>query len=113
MPHLEKLRDAGYRIRIVSQYSWQKEGIALPQIYTSMFAKSERLETYETAWRETFVGEHVSETPRYDLLGYDLMKTLLAWLNGEQEHKGLQSDIQWKQIDNGGYQNACVRVMEY
>lgn len=113
MPHLEKLREAGYRIRIVSQYSWQKEGITLPQIYTSMFTKSEQLEAYETAWRETFVGEHVSETPRYDLLGYDLMRTLLAWLNGEQTYKGLQSDIQWKQAENGGYQNACVSVMVY
>lgn len=110
MPHLEKLRDAGYRIRIVSQYSWQKEGIALPQVYTSMFGKTDQLESYESAWRETFVGEHVSETPRYDLLGYDLMRALLGWLNGGQESKGLQSDIQWKQVENGGYQNACVRV---
>lgn len=114
MPHLEKLRDAGYRIRIVSQYSWQKEGIALPQVYTSMFNPSDRLEAYDAAWRETFVSEqHVSETPRYDLLGYDLMRALLAWLNGEQQTKGLQSDIQWKQTDNGGYQNACVRVVAY
>ena len=111
LPHLEKLREAGYRIRIVSQYSWQKEGIALPQVYTSMFNPSDRLEAYDAAWRETFVNEHVSETPRYDLLGYDLMRALLGWLNTEQESKGLQSDIRWKQVENGGYQNSCVRVV--
>ena len=76
-----------------------------------MFNPSDRLEAYDAAWRETFVNEHVSETPRYDLLGYDLMRALLGWLNTEQESKGLQSDIRWKQVENGGYQNSCVRVV--
>ena len=113
LPHLEKLQDSGYRIRIVSQYSWQKEGLALPQVYTSMFTKQEGREAYDTQWKATFINEHVSELPRYDLLGYDLTRALIEWLSGQKESQGLQSDIQWKQIENGGYQNACVRVIAY
>ena len=113
MPHLEKLYEAGYRIRIVSQYSWQKEGIALPQVYTSMFTKTEGREAYDAQWKATFVNEHVSELPRYDLLGYDLTRALIEWLRGQKESQGLQSDIQWRQVENGGYQNACVKVMAY
>lgn len=110
IPHLEKLYESGYRIRIVSQYSWQKEGIALPQVYTSMFTKTEGREAYDAMWAETFVNRHVSETPRYDLLGYDLMRALVNRLQGAQESTGLQSDIQWIQVENGGYQNAKVVV---
>lgn len=113
MPHLEKLYEAGYRIRIVSQYSWQKEGIALPQVYTSMFTKTEGRENYDAQWKSTFINSHVSELPRYDLLGYDLTRALIGWLQGEKESHGLQSDIQWKQVENGGYQNSCVKVIAY
>ena len=113
LPHLEKLQDSGYRIRIVSQYSWQKEGLALPQVYTSMFTKTGGHEAYDAQWKATFINEHVSELPRYDLLGYDLTRALIEWLHCKKESQGLQSDIQWKQIDNGGYQNACVKVIAY
>ena len=112
IPHLTKLKEAGYRIRIVSQYSWQKENIALPQVYTSMFtAESDRTE-FDSLWAESFKNGHVSEAPRYDLLGYDLMKALIARLRGEDEVKGLQSEIRWKKVDKGGYQNECVKVVE-
>ena len=56
------------------------------------------------------MNRHVSDLPRYDLLGYDMMKAMLAWLQGEHETIGLQSAIQWTQVNNGGYQNACVKV---
>lgn len=112
LPHLQKLQDQGYRIRLLSQYSWQKEGITLPQVYTSMFTAETDREAYDALWQKFFVGEHVSEAPRYDLLGYDLMRALVAWINGEKEAKGLQSDVRWHQIENGGWQNECVRVIE-
>ena len=112
LPHLEKLQREGYRIRIVSQYSWQKEKIFLPQVYTSMFKTEGNRETYDALWAESFRGGHVSEAPRYDLLGYDLMQALVAWLNGEQAHKGLQSDILWTQFNKGGYQNAQVLIIK-
>lgn len=111
IPHLEKLQKAGYRIRIVSQYAWLKEEISLPQVYTSVFTSDANREAYDTNWTLYFANTHVSETPRYDLLGYDLMQALVSWLNGTQETHGLQSIIRWQQIENGGYQNACVEVM--
>lgn len=111
LPHLVKLQDAGYKLRIISQYSWQKEDIQLPQIYTSMFTAEGNNETYETLWNTYFSAEHVSVAPRFDLLGYDLMHALISWLQGEKELSGLQSDIRWTQIGDGGWQNAQVQVV--
>lgn len=112
LPHIVKLQEAGYRIRIISQYSWQKEKIALPQVYTSMFTIEDEHVIYDAMWAELFKNEHVSESPRYDLLGYDLMKALTGWLNGEKELSGLQSAIRWQQVGNGGFQNERVKVIE-
>ena len=113
LPQVAKLQEAGYNVRIVSQFSWQKENITLPQVYTSVFTLTEGREAYDAVWAETYVGEHVSESPRYDLLGYDLMRALIGRLNGENEYIGLQSAIRWTQINQGGYQNACVKVVTY
>ena len=116
LPHLAKLQEAGYRIRIISQYSWQKEHINLPQVYTSMFKSNADHAAYDTLWEQTYAGGHVSETPRYDLLGYDLMKALVERVSGLELSglvEGLQSDIRWTQVNEGGYQNACVRVIAY
>ncbi len=113
LPHLVTLRKAGYTIRLVSQYAWQKEHIELPQLYTSMFTQNEGREAYDALWQESYKNEHVSLSPRYDLLGYDLMQALIGWLEGEPAHKGLQSAIEWKQMQQGGYQNACVGVIAY
>ena len=112
LPHLAKLQEAGFRIRIISQYSWQKEHIALPQVFTSMFAIEGEHEVYDAVWAEVFKNEHVSESPRYDILGYDLMKALVGWLHGEKEFSGMQSHIRWSQVGNGGFQNEGVRVIE-
>ena len=112
IPHLQQLREVGYRIRIVSQYSWQKEKIELPQVFTSMFTVEGEHEVYDATWSESYKTRHVSDLPRYDLLGYDLTKAMLAWLEGEKETVGLQSAIRWMQINNGGFQNACVQVVE-
>lgn len=111
LPHIAKLQETGYRIRIISQYSWQKEKITLPQAYTSMFTIEDEHAIYDAMWAEVFKNEHVSESPRYDLLGYDLMKATIAWLNGEKELSGLQSAIRWQQVEKGGYQNECVKVI--
>jgi hypothetical protein len=110
LPQIAKIRAAGFKVRIVSQYSWQKENIALPQVYTSMFTTTEEQAAYDAQWAETYVNAHVSDAPRYDLLGYDLMRALIGWLNGEREYRGIQSVIAWEKIHEGGYQNAIVRV---
>lgn len=112
MPHLEKLQEAGYRIRIVSQYSWQKEKPVLPQVYTSMFTIEGEHAVYDAMWSESYKNEHVCELPRYDLLGYDLMKALVLRLQGENEMNGIQSMIRWRQVGEGGWQNEGVRVVE-
>lgn len=112
IPHLLKLQQAGFRIRIVSQYSWQKENILLPQVYTSVFTGDRDREAYEQLWATYFGSEHVSEAPRYDLLGYDLMRCLVAWINGEKAYNGLQSSIYWNQAnETSGWQNANVRIV--
>ena len=113
LPQIAKLQAAGYKVRIVSQYSWQKEDISLPQVYTSVFTSDRGHEIYDAMWPEFFKNDHVSESPRYDLLGYDLMRALVAWLNGETETEGLQSIVRWTQVENGGYQNTCVKVVAY
>lgn len=112
LPHIASLRNVGHNVRIVSQYAWQKEGIELPQVYTSIFTSQADRNAYDTLWQKSYVGEHVSENPRYDLLGYDLMRAMIDWLDGKIETTGLQSDIRWIQMNNGGWQNAHVRVIE-
>jgi len=112
MPHLVKLQAKGYALRIVSQYSWIKEDITLPQIYTSMFTSEADRTAYDTLWRMYYTNEHVSDAPRFDLLGYDLTQALVAWLQGRKEVNGQQSLIRWKQDGEGGWQNEGVKVIE-
>ena len=113
LSHLYKLQTEGYRIRLVSRYAWQKETIDLPQVYTTVFTRSEGWEMYDAQWADYYVNDHTSEAPRYDLLGYDLMSAALTWLHGEETaHEGLQSEIRWVKVQNGGYQNAGVKVVE-
>ena len=113
LPHLQKLQEEGYSVRIVSQYSWQKEDIHLPQVYLSMFDDPMQREEYDALWNTYFNATHVSEVPRYDLLGYDLMQALIAWLHGQKEIEGLQSDIRWIQTgEKSGWQNSTVKIVE-
>ena len=113
LPHVATLRNVGFRVRLISQYSWQKEHIDLPQVFTSMFTADADREAYDAQWAQAYAGGHVSEAPRYDLLGYDLMRAIIAWLQGEKETNGLQSAIRWTQTNNAGWQNACVHVVTY
>lgn len=111
IPHLERLREAGYRVRLIGQYAWEKEAILFPQVYTSMFTSDLARDEYDIQWSRYFSPKHVSATPRYDLLGYDLMQALVTWLQGGQESYGLQSIIRWKQAGEGGWLNANVEVV--
>ena len=63
-------------------------------------------------WSMLYVTEHSGENPRYDLLGYDLMRALIERNNGIYESFGLQSVIRWQQEGQGGWQNAEVQVVE-
>lgn len=113
LPHIAALRKVGHNVRLISQYAWQKEHIDLPQVYTSVFTAETSRDAYDALWDQFYAGGHVSESPRYDLLGYDLMQALIGWLQDEQETTGIQSVIQWKQVQQGGFQNACVKVLAY
>ena len=113
IPHIEQCALRGYDIVLLSQYSWQHEDIRIPQIYTSVFTSSGNTEAYDRLWNRYFTAEHVSDAPRYDLLGYDLMNALLNRLNGKQNNTGLQSDIQWlRMTEEDGWQNTNVKVIE-
>ena len=112
LPHLTQLQEAGYRLRLFSQYSWQKENVPLPQVYTSVFTSELARDEYDLMWSMLYVTEHSGETPRYDLLGYDLMRALIERNNGIYESFGLQSVIRWQQEGQGGWQNAEVQVIE-
>ena len=112
LPHLLKLQEQGFRLRLVSQYSWQKENLPLPQVYTSVFTSDMAREEYDMLWSQLYVNEHSGDTPRYDLLGYDLMHALVEKINGQDTYFGLQSIIRWQQDGNGGWQNAEVTVIE-
>lgn len=112
LPHLEKLQQDGYRIRIIGQYSWVKEHLSIPQLYASMFTAKGDREYYDGQWSTYFNTDHSGEAPRYDLLGYDLMNALIAWIDGQKAYNGLQSDIRWQQIGEGGWQNSAVSIIE-
>ena len=112
LPHLEALMAVGYQIRLVGQYSWIKESVSLPMVYVSMFNTDADTEAYDAQWNKYFDPQHVSETPRYDLLGYDLMKSVIEFLRGKNTTEGIQSYIQWQRIgETGGWQNTGMRVV--
>ena len=110
MPRVQKA--AGNRqITLYSKYSWSKENIPLPQIYTSIFKQTiSDNALYEEDYQRYFGHEHATDTPRFDLLGYDLMKELFAYLQGTEYH-GLQSDIHFEHItDGGGLVNTHIEI---
>ena len=82
-------------------------------MFTSVFATdvpADKTE-YENLFATYFKHEHASELPRFDLLGYDLTRQLVAWLEGK-EYFGLQSDIRFERVsDFGGLVNTHVQIV--
>ncbi len=110
IPRVQKA--AGNRqVTLYSKYSWGKENIPLPQIYTSVFKQQIINDAvYEEDFQRYFGHEHTTDTPRFDLLGYDLMKELVAYLQGTEYH-GLQSDIRFEHISaEGGLVNTNIEI---
>lgn len=111
MPHVLNCK-GNHHLTLISQYSWQNEKILLPQIFTTEFATELPTDTrhYEEEFARWFNTERSSTYPRYDLLGYDLMRQLIAHLQG-QEYFGLQSDIRMQKVgESGGWKNTNVVV---
>lgn len=112
LPHIVA-GTAGRRVALFSRYSWQKESIQIPQIYTSVFATEGEVDLthYDAIFSRYFKHDHASSVPRYDLLGYDLMRQLVALFKGK-EYFGLQSDIHFERVgEEGGYVNTHVQVI--
>lgn len=102
-----------HAVTLRAQYSWTRENIALPLLYTSIFSTDQPTsrDAYEMHYEHYFGHEHVSTTPRYDLLGYDLTRTIVAILK-DTTYSGLQSDIRFEQVNpEGGYINTNVHVI--
>lgn len=111
LPHIAKI---AARKLLVSQYSWQKEDIDMPQVYTSKFASDTDLTEYDQQWQETYKNQHVSEMPRYDLLGYDLMREMIRLIRkDENQYTSLQSPIVWESSsEQDGWQNTYINIVE-
>lgn len=111
LPHITKI---AARKLLVSQYSWQKENIDMPQVYTSKFASDTDLTEYDQQWQETYKNQHVSEMPRYDLLGYDLMREMIRLIRkDENQYTSLQSPIVWESSsEQDGWQNTYIHIVE-
>lgn len=111
LPHIAKIN---VKLLLVSQYAWQKEQISMPQVYTSKFNSDADRTAYDEAWEKNFLNKHVSDLPRYDLLGYDLMRELVHIIRHEDgEQQPLQSPIVWESnSEQDGWQNTYIRVVE-
>ena len=103
----------GHHVSLLGQYSWTREAIPLPMVYTSLFATADTVNTsdYEMLYERYFGHEHTSETPRYDMLGYDMLRTMVAILSDTTYH-GLQSDVHFEQLTpEGVFVNTNVQVV--
>ena len=111
LPHIAKIN---VKKLLVSQYAWQKEHIDMPQVYTSKFTTDTDLTEYDRLWEETYTNTHVSDMPRYDLLGYDLMHEMVhVVLKKEDDKQPLQSPIVWEsESEQDGWQNTYIQIIE-
>ena len=112
LPHLINGK-ADCRVSLFSQFGWQKERIVMPQVYTSIFATDSvpALAQYETTYSTYFGHQHASLLPRYDLLGYDITRQFLDRIMGNDPTPGLQSDIRFTQVGEGGYINTHITLI--
>lgn len=118
IPHL--LRIVGqHKITLYSRYSWQTEKIVLPQIYTSVFQEDMiGVDSYDVLYQSYFKSEPSAQSPRYDLLGYDLTKHFILLLQSDDTHglqdtwTGLQSAIQYQPSSlHAGYENQKITII--
>lgn len=111
LPHIAKIQVAKL---LVSQYAWQRENINMHQVYTSKFVTDTDLTEYDRLWEDTYTNTHVSDMPRYDLLGYDLMREIVhIVLHQKNDKQPLQSPIVWEsESEQDGWQNTYIQIVE-
>ncbi|MCQ2310726.1 MAG: hypothetical protein MJZ64_03135 [Paludibacteraceae bacterium] len=128
MPQLMRAAQ-GKRLTLLSRYAWQQEPITLPQIFSTIFRKEVDVDSipYGTEYRRFVAKERETGQPCYDLLGYDLMRYALRTIRGIKQattfdeiddiicrtFKGVQSDISFVRVGDGGYQNNNIHVVQY
>ncbi len=108
----------GHQLTLLTRYSWAQENILLPQVYTSLFVNENSPEraAYEALYARYFGHEHSSESPRFDMLGYDMVQEMVAylrhWSQGVgSEYKGIQSHAVFERVnEEGGYVNTHITV---
>lgn len=126
LPHLSVAAQA-YPITLFSRYSWQRQNIPFPQIYTTVFVLQPNVpDYYEDTFRQYFDHALASEHPRFDLLGYDLTRHLLHIVQAlraevtpdvpqiiaEDMFYGAQSNIRYRRMgEQGGYENYDIRII--
>jgi len=124
MPNIERAAQ-GKELRLVTRYAWMDEPIILPQIYTTMFREVDIDSTsYGRLYRRFVTKEWMPSRPCYDVLGYDIMTYVLESVAALQESDeeadgmwcrrftGLQSNIHFVRVGEGGYQNKSIDVIQ-
>ena len=94
-------------------FSWLKEQINVPLIYTSTFVTEQELDMtkYDAVWKKYFKMQHAVSYPRYDLLGYDITRKMIGLLTNKR-YPGAQSDIDFEPYAEGGALiNAHIEVL--
>jgi hypothetical protein len=119
MPHLEMCSRNHNNLTLYSRYSWMKNPINIPQIYTCIFSNGGRNTVeFSKLYKRFFTKKPLQSLPRYDLLGYDLTKQFITILSNptikqiEETFDGTQSKIRYrKSFDHSGYENRMIRVI--
>lgn len=112
LPKIYALHPA-HQMAVYGAFSWLKEQINVPLIYTSTFVTEQEadLAAYDEAWEKYFHIRHAVIYPRYDLLGYDVTRKLIGILIGKRYH-GAQSDIDFEPYAEGGAMiNSHIEVL--
>lgn len=119
IPHLELCCNDSNNLTLFSRYSWVKNAINVPQIYTCIFSNNGGNSSgYKRLYKRFFVMNPKSSYPRYDLLGYDLIKQFITILSNptkeqiEEVYDGIQSKVRYRRsFDHAGYENRMVRII--
>lgn len=123
MPYLMRAAQ-GKKLTLLSQYSWQGEAIALPQIYSTVFRHEVDIDSFAYGAEYRYFYPNIARVPSkpyYDLLGFDQMRYVLITALRLRENRedaitipymGLQSDMQFRPISPmGGYQNMNIHIV--
>ena len=129
-PSIKYLRslNSEYNIVLFEQYSWRNQNKTMPlSIYISPFilkTDSNELKNFNGKFTQFFCKDISEDSPRYDLLGYDLSDYFISLLhlyaskfsnklNSYNYSKGIQSQPKFERTSNGsGFINQQLYIGE-